>query len=530
MFIDARTLPAGSELDADVCIIGAGPAGIALGLELMATDLRVLILESGGITPEVLAKHLDRGSSVGYQYYNLMFTRARAFGGTSSRWQMHLDGDEGWMARPLDPIDFEARPEIPHSGWPFGSSQMRPYYERAHGVSGLGPPTFEVADWERPDMTRLPLAENEVMTAILQRGMSRFARHRDAFATAANVRVLYHATALEVESAGEPASVSGVRVAVAADRQFRVRARLYILAGGGIENTRLLLVSRGHQPAGLGNGHDLVGRFFMEHPAARIGFVRPSERWMVDRARLYDSHREADVFVQAALTLNPSVLRREGLRNAAFFLLPRNEAFIAEGVRSLRALAVSTYRRPWVGGTAGHVRNLATGAVPIARILLGRLGRPNGPPTLLVVRTQAEQAPDPSSRITLGKHRDRYGTPRPVLDWRLSDADLESIRRSEDLLAIELERAGFGRIERRLGEEDPPVVFEGNHHHMGTTRIHPDPRHGVVDVDGRVHGVANLYVTGTSVFPTGGWINPTYTVVALAIRLADHVRATLGAA
>jgi choline dehydrogenase-like flavoprotein len=443
---------------------------------------------------------------------------------------MHAAGDEGWMVRPLDPIDFEARPEIPDSGWPFGAPEMEPYYQRAHPISNLGPPTFDVDDWERPDMARLPLPEDRVLTAILQRGMSSFAHHRDTFATATNVTVLYHATVLEVESTGEPATVTGLRVAIAADRRFHVSARHFVLACGGIENTRLLLASRGHQPAGLGNGHDLVGRYFMEHPAARIGFLRPRDPSVVERARLYDSHREGDVFIQAALTLSPSLVRREGLRNAAFFLLPRNEAFISEGVRSLRAMAVGTYRRPWVGRTAGHVRNVAGGLVPVTKTMLGGLRRATATSTLFVVRTQAEQAPNPASRITLGTSRDRYGTPRPVLDWRLSGADLESIRRGEDLLAVELERAGFGKIERRLGEEDPPVVFEGNHHHMGTTRMHPDPRRGVVDADGRLHGVSNLYVTGTSVFPTGGYINPTYTVVALAIRLADHIRATLGAA
>jgi choline dehydrogenase-like flavoprotein len=161
--------------------------------------------------------------------------------------------------------------------------------------------------------------------------------------------------------------------------------------------------------------------------------------------------------------------------------------------------------------------------------MLGRFGL-RIPPSLLVIRTQAEQAPDPASRITLGGDRDRNGTPRPVLDWRLSDEDLRSIRRTEDLLEAELVRAGLGRIELKLGEENPPVVFEGNYHHMGTTRMHPDPGLGVVDSDGRVHGVRNLYITGASVFPTGGYINPTYTVVALALRLADHVRATLGEA
>jgi choline dehydrogenase-like flavoprotein len=176
----------------------------------------------------------------------------------------------------------------------------------------------------------------------------------------------------------------------------------------------------------------------------------------------------------------------------------------------------------------GHLRNMATGVRPLTRTLLARIRRTSLRPRVLVVRTQAEQAPDPSSRVTLGSARDRYGVPRPALDWRLSQADLASIRRSEDLLDDELERTGLGRIQRKYGEEHPPVVFEGNHHHMGTTRMQVDPRQGVVDPDGRVHGVSNLYITGTSIFPTGGYMNPTYTVVALAIRLADRLRTVVG--
>jgi choline dehydrogenase-like flavoprotein len=249
---------------------------------------------------------------------------------------------------------------------------------------------------------------------------------------------------------------------------------------------------------------------------------------MIGGMGLYDSHREGPVFVQAALNLSAPVMRREGLRNAAFFLLPRGDSFVAESVRSLRAMTVGAYRRPWEGHAFGHLRNLGTGLRPLTQTLLSGIRGTRLPAQVLVVRTQSEQAPDPASRVTLGSTRDRYGIPRPVLDWRLSQADLASIRRSEDLLDDELERIGLGRIQRKYGEEDPPVVFEGNYHHMGTTRMQVDPRRGVVDPDGRVHGVLNLHITGTSVFPTGGYINPTYTVVALAVRLADRLRTVLG--
>jgi len=528
MFVDARTLPADAVLDADVCVVGAGPAGIALGLELMGTGSRILILDSGGVRPEVIHKLDDDGRRIGYPYHSLMFARARAFGGTSSRWHLHEEGDEGWMARPLDPIDFEERPGIPLSGWPFDSSHLQPYVDRAHALSDLGPATFAVEDWERPGMERLPLPEERIVTGVFQRGMTSFVRYHDRFATSGDVIVAVHATVLEVEASGEPGEVTRLLVATGPDRRFSVRAHIFVLAAGGIETPRLLLASRGHHPSGLGNGNDLVGRFFMEHLVGRIGYVRPAESAVLERCRLYESHRDGPVYVQAYLGLSAAKLRSEQLLNTAFFLLPRTEAFVSEGVRSLKALSVAVYWRPWIGGVTGHLRNVTTGLGPLTATVLGRLSRSAPSETVLAVRTQAEQAPNPASRITLDHRRDRFGTPRAVLDWRVSEFDLQSIRRSEDLLDQELMAAGLGHIERKLGEEDPPTVLEGGNHHMGTTRMHVDPREGVVDADGRVHGIRNLYITGSSVFPTGGNANPTLTVVALAIRLADHLKSRLG--
>jgi choline dehydrogenase-like flavoprotein len=527
MFVDGRTLHADAHLEADVCIIGAGPAGIALTLQLIPTHARVLIIESGGVSPEVRAKHLDRGHSVGYPYYNLMFTRARAFGGTTSRWHLRNRRDPGWIARPLDPIDFQARPGIPRTAWPFDAAHMDPYYRRAHAMSDLEKDSYDVTDWETAEMQRLPLPEQRVETQIVQLGMTAFTRFREEFATESRVTVLYHSTVTEIRSSGEPAVVHGIRAATSPGRHFTIDARFLVLAAGGIENPRLLLASRSHHPQGLGNGRDLVGRFFMEHPSGRVGLVRPSRPDVVRRAGLYDSHREGNVLVQGVLTLSPDVVRREGLRRAGFFLLPRTEAFAAEGVRSTKALFVSSYRRPRAPSVRGHVRNITADLPSIARTVVSSAVGSAPPPSLLVVRAQAEQTPDPTSRVTLGTDRDAYGIPRVVLDWRLSDDDVASIRRSEDLIDEELRRAGLGRIERKLGEESPPLVIEGHHHHMGTTRMDVDPQHGVVDSDGLVHGTRNLYATGTSVFPSGGYINPTLTVVALGIRLGDHLRARL---
>jgi choline dehydrogenase-like flavoprotein len=527
VFVDGRTLPGGAVLEADLCIIGAGPAGISVAHELAGRGLRILMFESGGIAPEIRRKDLDLGSSVGYQYYDLSFSRARAFGGTSSRWHMHVVGDEGWMARPYEPIDFEARPGIPWTGWPFGPDHLAPYYHRAGPIADLGTEAFDADAFERPGMRRLPLPADRVETAVLKRGMTAFTRHRDRFATLPDVTVVHHATVLDLVSEGEPAEVRRLEVAITRGRRVTATARRFILAAGGLENPRLLLWSRGHHPAGLGNGRDLVGRFFMEHLAGRVGYVEPAFPTLVRDAGLYDSHPEGRLYIQAALTIHPHVLRREGLPGMAFFLLPRTRDFTSEAIRSAKALVTSVYRRPWVGHTGGHLRNVAAGRGAATRMIAARVLRRPVEPTLLAVRVQAEQTPNPESRVTLGTSRDRYGMARPVLDWRINDSDLEGIRRGELILDEELRRAGLGHIERMLGEIQPPLVFEGDYHHIGTTRMDDDPARGVVDRNGRVHGVRNLWVAGSSVFPTAGWINPTLTVSAMAIRLADHLRAEI---
>ena len=342
--------------------------------------------------------------------------------------------------------------------------------------------------------------------------------------------VATHATVVEVEASGEPTQVQRLVVAAEPGRRFSVTARIFVLAAGGIENPRLLLASRQHQPAGLGNGHDLVGRFFMEHLSAGIGLMRPTNQAAMARFGLYELHPEHGALAEAYLRLSAQVLRSRQLLNAAFFLLPRSETFASEGVRSFKVLRATAVRKPWAGSGVRHLRNLGADVRPVAATVLGKVSRSPAAPTVLVVGTQAEQAPDPASRITLDHRRDRFGVQRALLDWQVSEFDVRSIRSSEDVLDRELQAAGLGHIERKLGDEEPPGLFAGGNHHMGTTRMHVDPREGVVDADGRVHGIRNLYIAGSSVFPTGGFANPTFTIVALAIRLGDHLKSRLATA
>jgi choline dehydrogenase-like flavoprotein len=175
----------------------------------------------------------------------------------------------------------------------------------------------------------------------------------------------------------------------------------------------------------------------------------------------------------------------------------------------------------------GRARHLAAALRGAPQVIAGaaRVARDRdrvGDP-IIILRTIAEQAPNPDSRVTLSDRRDRFGVPLPRLDWRFTELDRRSLRTTQELMDAALRQAGIGRVEQLLGDLDEPELFVGQWHHMGTTRMHDDPRYGVVDADSRVHGTTNLYVTGASVFATGGAVNPTLTAVAMGLRLADHL-------
>jgi choline dehydrogenase-like flavoprotein len=523
---DARELASDQQVDVDVCIIGAGPAGISVARELIGNGGQVWLLESGGRDVERRTQRLNRGQSVGYAIHRLHESRVRAFGGTSRHWMR--PGDESWAARPLDPIDFEVRPGIRHSGWPFDRSHLDPYYMQAQEMCRLGPFDYDLGRWADQERTPpLPLLPGAVETTLFQHGTADFDGYYQELVRASNVTLLLHASVVELAAGGDPGQVDRVEVRREDGSRCFVRARMVVLAAGGIENPRLLLLSRGAHGNGFGNDHDLVGRFFAERMSARTGYFVPASPELIGRAGLYPVHEPAPgVLVQGALRVTDAVQRERQLLNCAFFLLPRNRSITAEAVRSAATLAKARRRHPLPAGIAGHLRNVATGLGDLGSYARDRL-RPPDDGGVLALRVQGEQAPNPDSRVTLGTRRDRFGLPVARVEWRPADSDRVSIRATQEAIDEALREAGLGHVEFMLGDEDPPALLEGNFHHLGATRMHTDAASGVVDADCRVHGVRNLYVAGSSVFPTYGCSNPTLTVVALALRLADHLKKQL---
>jgi choline dehydrogenase-like flavoprotein len=521
MITEGNGFHSDAELEADVCIVGSGPAGIALAGELIGSGIRVCLLENGGIAERRSTQSLLAGTSVGYPYSRRSLSAVSAFGGNSHRW-----GPGYWHARPLDALDFEEREAVSHSGWPFGRDHLTPYYERAERYFGLRPFDYAATTRETDASLELPLRPGRLVVGALQHGQLVYAREYDRLAAAADVQVVLGAHVVELtRDSRDPARVAGARALLASGRSVTVKARITVLAAGAIGNTRLLLLGNADHPGGIGNEHDLVGRFFMEHPALRSGVVTPNDVGLLERDDLFSVTETDHIPTRPTLAPSEEVLREEGLLNTYFILEARPRAFAGEAVRSASTLARAIGAQPLARSLPGTLARAAVGAPAVARAVLGFR---RSPPEVLLVRVQAEQAPNPDSRVTLSSKRNRLGIRTARLDWRISAQDRSSIRRAQEILGEELEASGIGRLDDLLGDERPPALIAGLCHHLGTTRMHEDPREGVVDPTCRVHGMSDLYVGGGSVFPTSGAANPTLTIVALALRLGDELKRVLG--
>lgn len=542
MIKDVRDMAEGSVIESSVCIIGGGVAGVSIASELMDADIDVALIESGGLKAEKATQALCEGDSVGHPYFPLETARSRQFGGSSNRWLLEVGENRvGARLRPLDPIDFERRDWVPHSGWPFGYEELEPYYRQAQSICRSGPFRYRPRGWEGAAAEQLPFARGRVDTAIYQFvGRDVFGSHyQKRIAASQRVHAYIHANVLEVLTDSDGTRATGARLATLEGKRLEVRARLVILAAGGIETPRLMLLSRSVHKNGLGNGSDLVGRFFMEHPHLWSGHYVPANPGVFARSGLYNIHMREGVPVLGQLCLGEHVMREHRLLNYSAHLVPALRPgpgvrhTLARGKGSFGMLAQAVRQRD-LNDFNRHLSTIfpvandfSVAAYRRAVRLFNRLFRKNARFEVFRLNHMAEQAPNPASRVFLGEELDRFGQPKVVLDWRLTPEDVGSIRRIQHILDQEVRREGMGHIAIELGEDMPPPEIHGGWHHMGTTRMHASPRQGVVDPDGRVHGMANLYIAGPSVFPTSGYANPVLTIVALASRLAEKVKREL---
>lgn len=528
MLIDLNDFPAPAQLESDVCVVGGGAAGVALARSLSQRGHDICLLEAGGMDFEQATQDLCFGNNVGMEYYELEHSRLRFFGGTTNIW--------GGRSVPLDPIDFEKRDWVPHSGWPICLDDLQPYYKTAHDSLELGEYDYSAAMWEKLKLTPIKFDPQEVGHLFwrFDRKKERFNNQQvDDLLAAQNVRIVLHANVVRIQAGETAKDVRHLVVRTLSGQETIVRAKHFVIACGAIENARLLLISDDIESNGVGNATDQVGRYFMEHPHGRIARIStrdPAWFWAHYRKRYPRSGPPLAPALVASETLQRN---KRILNSAATFKIQRDPRLgLGIGKKVYMNLkhdlnATKRNRRVWhvYRGVMDWLQKNVNVALARATARARKMD--------LYLMARAEQAPNPDSRVVLSSELDSLGCRRGDLNWQLSELDKRTVLEFARAVGREFERLGLGSVTTMPWLEDgttqwPVDPTVGNHpiggyHHMGTTRMSESPATGVVDRNCTVHGYSNLHIAGSSVFTTGGWANPTLTILALSHRLSDHL-------
>lgn len=542
MICDARQVPSGTGLETDICIVGSGPAGIALALELASVvrpgrpALRIMLLEAGGVEPDPNARALSEGEVVGRAFLGLTEGRLQAVGGTSRIW--------GAQCIRLDALDFEKRDWIADSGWPIEAATLDGHYERAERLLDLDSRIGLDDVWRRRGVT-VP----SFRPTHLERQFTRFTTVVDfsksfgeRLSASETITLLSNAPVTALRTSVDRACIDRAEIG-AGDARLTVRATFFVLAGGAIENARLLLGSDADVPGGIGNERDLVGRYLAEHPTGRFAEIRSEDPRGLQRLFSMRYAKQGRKYWPKLALARSQQQRRRTLNCNGNLRYDFGENSTATALRNIVAALKSR--------SAGT--NVATSVVdqamaaPIApadalkwfrlRDLLAEMPTvlreaarfavlrqaPVFEPTSIWLQLHLEQLPNPQSRVRLSDRRDPLDRRRAQVDWRLDGAEIETARAALEVYGEEFARLGLGRIVPAGWLSEGGDEFEESYHQMGTTRMAAAPDRGVVDPDCRVFGTENLFVAGSSVFPTTGYCNPTLTIIALALRLADHL-------
>lgn len=542
MIISSADIDAHTGLDTAICIVGAGAAGITLACELDGAGIPVLLLESGGLAVDATLDDDYAGQANDPHPPTTQFRRA-TFGGTTGIW--------GGRCVPYDPIDFEPRAHIPNSGWPISYQEVAQHYPRAMTYCDAGAADF-------CSTTALPgavptIASLRENTVLLADRIERYSlptdfgkRYRQQLEKSANVTVVLNARCIDLLRDQDSNQVTAVTIADAGGRRLAVRARQFVLATGGIEVPRLLLHAERNGQR-FGNSQDLVGRYYACHFENILGKVSADGKLPFKFEKTVDG-----VYSRRKLQFSAEAQRQHRLLNTAFrFHFPEySDASHGSAVMSTiflaKSILIPEYRAILQHNAQGavsspalqHWKNVAKGVPQLLHfgaewLFLRKLAERKLPYTLVPnadgsypLEFNCEQTPLADSRITLGEQLDRHGMRRVEVNWRISDDDIDAAHRGFLLLRDTLHQHSGVRLhldDATLRERIAASVPLGGHH-IGTARMADTPKDGVVDTDCAVFDVPNLFIASSAVLPTSSHANPTLTIVALAVRLAAHLK------
>jgi choline dehydrogenase-like flavoprotein len=490
VLIDGKDLPVGRQgrLAAEIVIVGSGPAGLVSAMELSRRGRDVIVLEAGGLPPDDSRGAYFNGENAGRDY-DLVWSRYRAVGGATNAWG-------GWC-RPLDPYEMEQHPWVGGLPWPMSHRELTSYAKTAATMLGLGPWNWNAAriaaSQGRASLEDLPGGAQSLAPVVW-----RYASHPLSFADRfrdylndPKSRVVFNAPVVRVDARGR--SARGVHVMLNTGRRITITCDTLVLAAGGIETIRLLLETQARlRGAGVVlDRSGWLGRGWQEHPHVPIGTALVPESVAEGPLWLYTGRRDVGgVPVMAGLTFPTSVLKRHRL------------SALSVTINSV----VSTPLAPYSTGMRHIAESIAHEPTPVRQLF-----------------ARSESRTLRQSRVTLSERRDALGRQQARLDWRLAEGDYRDLGVAARLMALAFAQLGLGVVHQDAGKEELLRRIRGGAHHIGGARMSRDPKEGVTDGFGALHQMPNVFVAGSATFPSGGFSNPTLTIMALALRQARFI-------
>lgn len=521
--IDGRNIVNDSEIHADLVIVGAGAAGFAIARSFINTRYKVVIIESGDHSYNAVTQSLYEIESIGHSLRSVSgyISRNRYLGGSTNTWH-------GGCA-PLNKIDFDSREWIANSGWPITRDELIPYYKGATEFLKLPDYNyFYTEKWHR--LLKNPsvdfAADADISPEVFlfsRKPLNARVAYSSLVKKSKNLQIYLNSNLTNIKTNHELTNVTGLNIRTFAGNRFLVKAKYYILACGGWENARLLLLSRNNNELGLGNNHDMVGRYYNEHPKIMLGRLIPKTEFLRSPVMIWKRRVDTDGYIRVSLKLSEEQQRKHRLPN--HYIQPIYPQSLGEAISSSDSFFKNLdFSKSSLHRLAKFSSNIFTLAESFERIMFNLPLKYNE----LAVVSHFEQIPNRDSRVSLSDNKDALGQNKLKVDLKISSDEKASMCRYHEVMNTLLQRHGFGKLETGFPEASMqwPGLTDSSHH-LGTTRMSDDPKKGVVDKNCKVHSIANLFIASGSVFPTGGHVNPTYSIVAIALRLADHLKSRI---
>lgn len=509
---------------ATVCILGGGVAGLVLANELRNQMKGVVVLESGTEQFSMRSQKQYATETFPENFPDPNYSRLRFLGGSSNHWENSTS--------PLSPIDFEKRSWIENSGWPITYADIEPFYSRAADYCGTKSDGYETDYWTAQLNHQDVLKSSRSLSTGVAKAASPptrfFSKYKEPLTSSTNVTIYKNANVVDLEFDSQQEKVDRVFVESKPGKRHSIDADIFVMCFGGIENPRYLLEFNQKYSNKLGNQGDCVGRYFMEHPVVRAAHFHAQEQ---DKFAFYHGEALKGRTVKGFFQLNERALKEHLLTNMRMPLIPATNYTLSDGISSYHSIndAISDFELPDEFGN--HVYNIFSDI----DMVIEAVSRKSFDAKLFEQADQfggfelqimIEQTPDRDNRIKLGEQKDDFGIRKVIVDWRLSEQDKERMWQGLELVAKDIGASSLGRLKLLKDREDRMWGSQlgfGNHH-MGTTRMSESSAKGVVDKNQKVFGTSNLFIGGSSVFSTGGHVPPTLTIVAMAVRLAEHIK------